>query len=69
LNDGNSSWLFAFDVDNNELEFVGSSSDMIVMDLGENNQNYRVGDLVEFKMNYLGLLSLLNSNYIEKRVV
>jgi predicted amino acid racemase len=51
------------------LEFVGSSSDMIVMDLGENLQNYKVGDLVEFEINYLGLLSLLNSNYIEKRVV
>jgi len=52
-----------------ELEFVGSSSDMIVMDLGENLRNYKVGDLIEFDINYLGLLSLLNSNYIEKRVV
>lgn len=52
-----------------ELEFVGSSSDMIVMDLGENVQHYKVGDLIEFEINYLGLLSLLNSNYIEKRVV
>lgn len=52
-----------------ELEFVGSSSDMIVMDLGENSQKYKVGDLIEFEINYLGLLSLLNSNYIEKRVV
>ncbi len=52
-----------------ELKFVGSSSDMIVMDLGENLQKYKVGDLIEFEINYLGLLSLLNSNYVEKRVV
>ena len=52
-----------------DMDFVGSSSDMIVMDLGENNKNYKVGDIVDFEVNYLGLLSLLNSNYIEKRVV
>ena len=52
-----------------DMEFIGSSSDMIVMDLGENKKNYKVGDLVEFEVNYLGLLSLLNSFYIEKRVV
>ncbi|MDO9580460.1 MAG: hypothetical protein Q7J06_07825, partial [Bacteroidales bacterium] len=52
-----------------EMVFVGSSSDMIVFDIGENLQNYKIGDLIEFEINYLGLLSLLNSNYIEKRVV
>jgi predicted amino acid racemase len=52
-----------------DMDFVGSSSDMIVMDLGENKKNYKVGDIVDFEVNYLGLLSLLNSNYIEKRVV
>ena len=51
------------------LEFVGASSDMLVLDLGENEQNYKVGDLIEFELNYLGALSVLNSNYIEKKVV
>jgi len=52
-----------------EMVFVGASSDMIVFDIGENLRNYKIGDLIEFEINYLGLLSLLNSNYIEKRVV
>ena len=52
-----------------ELDFVGASSDMIVLDLAENKQNYKVGDLIEFELNYLGALSILNSNYIEKKVV
>jgi predicted amino acid racemase len=52
-----------------ELDFVGASSDMLVLDLAENERNYKVGDLIEFELNYLGALSALNSNYIEKKVV
>jgi len=52
----------------NDIEFAGSSSDMIVLDLGKNPRNYKVGDLVEFSLDYMGTLSVLNSKYIEKRV-
>ncbi|MGC9342251.1 MAG: hypothetical protein ACP5E3_06095, partial [Bacteroidales bacterium] len=50
------------------IEVVGASSDMIVVDLGENKQNYKVGDLIEFNLDYMGTLRALSSNYIEKRV-
>lgn len=50
------------------IEIAGSSSDMIVLDLGKNPKNYKVGDLVEFSLDYLGTLSVLNSQYIEKKV-
>ena len=52
----------------NEIEFVGSSSDMIVLDLGKNPKKYKVGDLVEFSLDYMGTLKVLNSRYIEKRI-
>ena len=52
----------------NEIEFVGSSSDMIVLDLGKNPKKYKVGDLVEFSLDYMGTLKVLNSKYIEKRI-
>ncbi len=51
-----------------KLEIAGASSDMIIIDLGKTNRNYKVGDLVKFKVKYMGALSLLNSNYIEKRI-
>lgn len=51
------------------FEFVGASSDMLVIDIGTNGKNYQVGDLIEFDLKYMGALSLLSSNYIEKRVV
>ena len=50
------------------IEFVGASSDMIVIDLKNNPNNYKVGDLLEFKMDYMGILRLMNSKYIEKKV-
>lgn len=51
------------------FEISGASSDMIILDLGENAQGLKVGDLVSFKLKYMGALGLMNSNYIEKRVV
>lgn len=55
--------------DDEKIEVTGASSDMLVVDLGETNLNYKVGDLVTFKLRYMGALSILNSSYIEKRVV
>lgn len=50
------------------IEISGASSDMIVLDLGENKENYKVGDILSFDLKYMGALDLLNSNYIEKIV-
>lgn len=51
-----------------DLKFVGASSDMLVIDLGENRKNYKVGDLLQFRMDYMGTLRAINSRYIEKRL-
>jgi len=50
------------------LKISGASSDMIVIDLDDNKNKYKVGDLIEFDMDYMGILRILNSRYIEKRV-
>lgn len=50
------------------LRIVGASSDMIVVDLGENPDHYTVGDLLEFRMDYMGVLRIMNSDYIDKRI-
>ncbi len=51
------------------IEFSGASSDMIVMDLGNNEKNYKVGDIISFKLSYMGILAIMNSNYINKEVI
>ncbi|MEZ5057074.1 MAG: alanine/ornithine racemase family PLP-dependent enzyme [Saprospiraceae bacterium] len=52
-----------------DVQIVNASSDMLIIDLGTSKKDYKVGDLVPFKLKYMGALSLLNSNYIDKRVV
>jgi len=52
-----------------KITISGASSDMIVVDLGARKPKYRVGDLIELKLNYMGTLHVMNSNYIEKKVV
>ena len=52
--------------EDDSIEISGASSDMLI--LGESS-SYKVGDLVSFKLKYMGALSIFNSDYIEKRVV
>lgn len=55
--------------DDKKIEISGASSDMLVIDLGRTRRNYKVGDLVSFKLRYMGALSILNSTYIEKKII
>jgi predicted amino acid racemase len=41
---------------------------MLVIDLGKNEQNYKTGDLIEFNLDYMGILRIMNSRYVEKRL-
>lgn len=50
------------------IQIVGGSSDMFVVDLGDNPLNYKVGNKLAFRLNYLGTVRLLNSKYIEKKI-
>ncbi len=54
-------------VDDN-IEITDASSDMLVLDVGTNPENYKVGDMIRFKLKYMGALGLMNSDYIEKVV-
>ncbi|MBN2362650.1 alanine racemase [candidate division WOR-3 bacterium] len=62
------------DVDKNHVfpaddsySIIGASSDMFVIDLGDNPKNYKTGDFLEFKLDYLGVLRIMNSKFIDKR--
>lgn len=67
--------LGLLDVDEKHIEpvdtkitFVGASSDMLVIDLDDNKKNYKVGDMLEFRMDYMGVLRIINSRYIGKKI-
>ncbi|MBL7105566.1 MAG: alanine/ornithine racemase family PLP-dependent enzyme [Bacteroidales bacterium] len=51
------------------FHFSGASSDMMVLDIGRNSGKLKIGDLVEFRPDYMGVLRILNSDYIDKKIV
>jgi predicted amino acid racemase len=51
------------------ITLLGASSDMIIINLGDNPNSYNVGDVLNFDLKYMGALSLLNSDYIDKKVI
>ncbi len=51
------------------IKLISASSDMLVIDLGVNPHKYQVGDSVTFCINYMGALSLLSSDYIDKEII
>lgn len=67
------------DVDQNDIEFidekleyVGITSDMLVVDIGTNTtadgkKKYSIGDKIHFKPNYMAVARLLNSKFIDKK--
>lgn len=55
--------------EDNQISVIGASSDMLILDLGKSYKKYKVGDLISFRLKYMGALSLFNSDYIEKRLV
>ena len=46
------------------IEIIGGSSDHLILDV--TNTDYKVGDILEFDLNYPGLLHLMNSPYIKR---
>ncbi len=50
------------------MQIIEASSDMLVLDLGENPGQVQTGGIISFNINYMGALGLMNSNYIEKVV-
>lgn len=51
------------------ITHIGASSDMLIVDLGSNPHNYKTGDFIRFRTDYMGALRLMNSRYIHKQVV
>ena len=51
------------------IKYAGATSDMVVLDLEDNPKGYLVGDTLEFTMDYMGIVRIMNSKYIEKRAV
>lgn len=50
-----------------DIEIIGASSDMLILELGMNSSQFKVGDTVDFDMNYMAVLRAMNSDYVDKK--
>jgi Predicted amino acid racemase len=50
------------------IEVVGATSDLLVVDLGPYPKRYPVNSRLRFRPNYMGVLHLMQSRYVEKHV-
>ena len=50
------------------ITVLGGSSDYAILDVTDSNQNYQVGDIVKFELNYSGVLGAMSSKYVEKEI-
>ena len=50
-----------------KISIIGGSSDHLIMDISDTK--YKLGDIIKFKVNYPGLLHLMNSNYVYKNYI
>ena len=49
-----------------KVEILDGSSDHLILDVTESSIPYKVGDIVEFRLNYSSVLSLMTSNYVKR---
>ncbi len=51
------------------VNFVGTTSDMTVYDLGQKSSKYRVGHQLHYSPNYMAVARLTNSKYMTKTIL
>lgn len=49
-----------------DIEILGASSDHMIMNMTDSKVDYKVGDIVSFKLGYGGLLKLSTSRYVDR---
>ncbi|UBB90386.1 alanine racemase [Candidatus Kaistella beijingensis] len=65
--------LLDIDIDNikpifPDVEIIGASSDMLILDLGVNKNGLKAGDSLKFTINYMAVLRAMNSDYVDKKI-
>ncbi len=50
----------------NGIEILGGSSDHMILDVTHAIKQYKVGDTIQFKLKYGGILSVMTSEYVKK---
>lgn len=52
-----------------DLIILGGSSDHIILDGTDSKTDYKVGDIIEFRMTYVSILRSMTSDYVDKEII
>ena len=52
-----------------DIDIIGASSDHLIADIDSCARDYRVGDIIDFNLNYVSILRLMTSEYVDKVMV
>ena len=52
-----------------KIDILGGSSDHTILDVTKSDKEYKVGDVVSFKLDYGAVLKLATSAYVEKAYI
>lgn len=55
--------------EDNKIIVLGGSSDHIILDVTDSDKSYKVGDIITFKLSYSGVLNLMTSKYVERKII
>ena len=56
-------------IDDENIRVIGASSDHTIVDVTDSKKNYKVGDILSFKMDYGCLLKAFTSDYVKKIII
>ncbi|QOX64772.1 alanine/ornithine racemase family PLP-dependent enzyme [Anoxybacterium hadale] len=49
-----------------KIDILGASSDHLILDVSKSDRDYKVGDVISFRLGYSGMLKCATSRYVEK---
>lgn len=52
-----------------DIIILGGSSDHLILDGSDSKIDYKVGDIIEFRLSYVGILRGMTSEYIKKEII
>jgi len=53
-------------LEDESISILGGSSDHLILDISESKDEYKLGDIISFKLSYGGILSSMTSPYVYK---
>lgn len=52
-----------------KIDILGASSDHLILDLSKSDRQYKVGDVINFKLSYSSLLKATTSGYVSRKYI